>query len=231
MSDATQQPSLWEHKIYGFLFIIVALLDLGLVAISAFPLDLLWPTLLIRLTAILGLLIVGTLVLRVRKPTTIVGLRIGTLIGLVAGASLGIFMAIAATGPNESILGVALYALLPLPILLFSPLSISIAFLGKFLFLPHILTVLLLGGYAFWMGKYSGSTKDSLRCTLYAAFAIELFTLLVGGIYSLRLAGAAVTITSYAAWSILFVAPLGQLVLYALAVGGIGALLSRVGRR
>jgi hypothetical protein len=230
MRDVAQQPSSWEHKIYGFLFIIIALLDLGLATTSAFPFDQHWLSLMIHLIGILGFLIVGVLVLRVRTPTMIVGLRIGTLIGLVAGTTLGILMAIAASGPNEAELGVALYALLPLPVLLLQ-VSNSVTSLGQLLLLllPHILAILTFGGYAFWMGKHSRSAKDVLKSTLYVAFAIALFTLLAGGIYSLSLAIAG-TIVSYGDWSELFIIPLGQLLLYALVIGSIAASLSRAGR-
>jgi hypothetical protein len=232
MNASTPQSVNWIHKIYGLLFILIALLDLGLAVASAVPFDQSWTVLVTHLVGILGFLIVGILVMfRVRKSTTIVGLHIGTLIGFVAGSTLGILMAIGAAGPNEAALGVGLYALLPFPILLIEMIGSRpsvVAFLV--LCLPYILAFLLLGGYAFWMGRYSGSARDALRCTVYVAFAVVLFTVLAGGGYSLSRI-ATYTLSSYANWSLLFFLPIVQLLLYALVIGGIGAWLSRVGRR
>lgn len=234
MIRSEQELRRWKYGL-SFLFFGIAILHFGLVIASAFPLSQHIATIIFHLVPILGFVLVGWLVLKVNNATTMMALIIATAIALVAGTVLGVVMQIAAMGPNEAELGVALYALLPLPLLLIELAAYPANFASStffLVFIPHIIAILLFGGYAFWMGRQGQSVREVVHCSLYMAAAILPFTLLAGVICKTILMPANFfsVQSAYIDWSSLFVAPVAQLLLYALLAGALGGWLGWFGR-
>jgi hypothetical protein len=237
-----QQLRRWKYAL-GFLFLGIAIVHFILSIASEMP-SLLTPQyqfdayivpIIFQLFPILGFVMVGLAVLKVRDVPTMRFLVIATAIALVVGSVIGISIQILSMGPNEAGLAVGLYALYPLPLFLLmlfaNPIPIALGSL-LILFTPHIIAIILFSGYAYWIATNGQSVREAVRCSLYLAMAIVLFALLAGVICkTIVLPANFFSIQSaYIDWSMLFGVPIFQLLLYALVFGVIGAWLHRFGR-
>lgn len=225
-----------DRKLYGLILILGVLIDLTLLSIGlllnaanilAYPSNLfaLAPYVLVSL----AMLIIGCFTLRASRPGTILMLRTATIIGVLAGLALGPAIVIAASGPNEASLGVALYSILPLPILIES-VSWSSTDIGTILLSlsPHIIAILVQGITAFWIARRTGSVKLGIGCTVFIAMMTILFTMFTGNLT--LLITNKWSVLSYDNWYMLFTLPLAALMEYALTIGVIGAFVGRIGK-
>lgn len=233
--EGTRRAAPELRNIYIGIFILGALLHLLLVALDWFnSLGMYTPQpdrLVGPLVGTIIFFVLGWIALRATQPDTLRMRRLGIYITLLPGIALGTLMAIGASGPNEAALGVALFTLLPFPLLLIEvlpyvsgPLALALLPIAA-----HVLVFVGLGCYAYWTARRAGAVRYGIGHALLLSCMLTFFTLL-GGIIASFAMGKADMLLRYGSWGELFVIPLAPLVLYTLTAGVLGAFLSRLGR-